>query len=169
MIKIKTLSHTYNHISFLMPFLVDPCESVTCSVAGEVCDKTTNPGQCKCGTASSCSGLSTGSYCDASNSACRCTANLASCTGLRTGTYCNATGNGGNGECRCTSTVASCSGLDTGSYCDVATSTCKCTATLSCNEPDTCDATNNVCKGTNRYSISVKLFVQSKYYLFRLL
>ena len=132
-----------------MPNLVDPCESVTCSVAGEVCDKTTNPGQCKCGTASSCSGLSTGSYCDASNSACRCTANLASCSGRTTGAYCNSAGNGGNGECKCTSDVASCAGLTTGTLCDASSKACKCTSTLSCSAPDTCDATNNLCKGNS--------------------
>ena len=118
---------------FLNYILVDPCLGVTCSVSGEVCDKTTNPGLCKCGTASSCAGLTTGSYCDASNNICKCTSSLAACTDSTVGSICVPDGNGGSGDCNCTSSL-SCTSRTSGSYCNAAGNSgfgeCKCTASL---------------------------------------
>ena len=39
----------------------DPCEGVVCNIPGETCQN----GICKCGSACSCEGSQTGSYCDA--------------------------------------------------------------------------------------------------------
>ena len=46
----------------------DPCEGVVCNIPGETCQN----GICKCGSACSCEGSQTGSYCDAKNSICKC-------------------------------------------------------------------------------------------------
>ena len=49
----------------------DPCKVpglIVCNVPGETCQD----GVCKCGTACSCEGRPTGSYCDADNSICKC-------------------------------------------------------------------------------------------------
>ena len=92
------------NISFAI--LVDPCVGVTCSVTGESCVS----GVCKCGSSGSCSGLSTGEFCDAANSVCKCTSSLDSCAGQASGEFCDKSGNSGAGECKCSSSVEACSG-----------------------------------------------------------
>ena len=47
----------------------------TCCVSGE----TRVNGACQCGNSCSCKGISTGSYCDAANSQCKCSATKDSC------------------------------------------------------------------------------------------
>ena len=52
-------------------------KEVPCSVDGEICID----GICKCGIAGSCEGKMTGSYCDSSNSVCKCGPNVDACNG----------------------------------------------------------------------------------------
>ena len=52
----------------------DLCSAMTCG-ALETCIN----GECKCGNISSCAGESSGSYCDAENSQCKCSKDQASC------------------------------------------------------------------------------------------
>ena len=48
-----------------------------CSIDGETCQS----GECMCGNITTCSGLKTGSYCDANGSQCKCSSTLDACTG----------------------------------------------------------------------------------------
>ena len=59
---------------FLFP--VDQCTGVTCNVANEQCDC----GFCKCGSAESCEGKTTGAVCNASSSVCECASGVAACS-----------------------------------------------------------------------------------------
>ena len=132
-----------------------------------MCDK----GVCKCGNIGSCAGLTTGEFCDAANSECRCSQAVASCAGpvgtdqlchagtckctasltcagVTSGSYCDAAANSGNGACKCSQTVDSCAGpAGTDQLCHGGT--CKCTSSLTCAGEATgsyCDSGNGVCK-----------------------
>ena len=81
-----------------------PCSgpnSIDCNILGETCVN----GFCKCGSANSCEGRTTGSFCDAAISECRCSQTIASCSGLVSGSYCDEQQN----ICKCSDSVASCS------------------------------------------------------------
>ena len=80
-----------------------PCsKSKDCSISGETCIK----GICMCGSASSCEGKVSGSFCDASKGECRCSATLPSCAGNLKGSYCDVDQN----VCKCSNTVVACTG-----------------------------------------------------------
>ena len=97
-------------------------------------------GICKCGTSSSCAGLSTGAFCDSMNNVCKCSSTVASCAGNVAGAYCDSA----NNVCKCTATLDSCPLMTTGAYCDAANNKCKCTSSLdACTSPETCDSTAN--------------------------
>ena len=69
----------------------DTCKLNGCPIDGETfaLDPFENPlspclgtnYECKCGTSTSCSGLTTGSHCDADNNICKCSADVESCSG----------------------------------------------------------------------------------------
>ena len=48
----------------------NPCDAIVCNVPGEACEN----GICKCGSARSCEGSLSGSFCDVANSKCKCSA-----------------------------------------------------------------------------------------------
>ena len=60
----------------LLLFIADPCDGITCAVADETCDG----GTCKCGSAASCEGQTTGAFCDATNNVCKCSDSVDKCT-----------------------------------------------------------------------------------------
>ena len=60
---------------YLKASFSDPCENVTCSITGEVCDG----GVCKCGESSSCTDNEKVNYCDFENSQCKCAENVDAC------------------------------------------------------------------------------------------
>ena len=64
----------------------DTCGLNGCPIDGETIALPLSPClatsyECQCGTSTSCSGLTTGSYCDAANNICKCSADVASCSG----------------------------------------------------------------------------------------
>merc|ERR1712141_270753 len=93
-------------------------------------------GTCKCGSAASCEGETTGAFCDATNNVCKCSADVDKCTAPN---ECN------NGQCADPCDGITCAVAD--ETCDGGT--CKCGSAASCEGQTTgafCDATNNVCK-----------------------
>ena len=58
----------------------DPCNEVACNVAGEKCEG----GVCKCGSADSCEGKTTGAVCNAGSDVCECATGVTACSGGQT-------------------------------------------------------------------------------------
>ena len=111
--------------------IIDLCAGVTCNV-GETCTE----GICKCGSSATCSGMTSGEFCDASGNQCKCAASVDACSG---GETCFA------GECKC-GTSSSCVGQASGAFCDSANNQCKCSASIAActNSGETC--TSGACK-----------------------
>ena len=108
-----------------------------------MCDS--NTGLCKCGTSTSCEGLSTGAYCDSTNNVCKCSENLASCAGNNAAPFCDTSANSGNGACKCSQSLAAC---PTNEVCNNAGSS---NAVCNCGTGGSCEGktTGSYCDGTN--------------------
>ena len=123
-----------------------------CSNSGELCTS----GSCKCGTSSTCVGKTTGSYCDAANNLCKCSASVDSCSGSSDTCTAGVCKCGSADACSgttdtCTNGVCKCGSSDacsiSGETCS--SGSCKCGTSSSCAGLTTgsyCDAANNVCK-----------------------
>ena len=105
----STTAATTATTTTVIPSVVDPCDSITCSINGETCSN----GVCKCGTQNSCYANPQGAYCDVASGMCKCTLSVNSCLFPE---ICDANA----GICKCGSS-SSCFGLSTGSYCDSST------------------------------------------------
>ena len=64
--------------------LSDPCKDVKCNITEETCNVVQPAdafeGVCKCGESDSCTGNEKGSYCDESQSLCKCAATVDACS-----------------------------------------------------------------------------------------
>ena len=108
-------------------------DTVPCSVDNEIRIK----GKCMCGGRESCEGETTGSYCDADRSLCKCKAHVDSCS--ETSDTCTTLGCTCNGKdpcvipgetcqqgvCKC-GDHETCQGKLAGTYCDPSNHECKC-------------------------------------------
>ena len=128
--------------------IIDLCASITCSVDGEKCVD----GVCYCGSSTSCAGVTSGAYCDATNNVCKCSSTVAACSGTTdtctsgacycgtSGAACSISGETcQSGTCKC-GTASSCSGVSSGAYCDSTNNVCKCSSTV-----DACSGTTDTC------------------------
>ena len=132
--------------------IIDLCAGVTCSNTGETCVE----GLCMCGTASSCVGIGSGSYCDSTNNVCKCSKTLDACSGTTdtcdngackcgTSSACSNSGETcSSGACKC-GTASTCVGNTAGSYCDADNNVCKCSSTVAAcsGTTDTCDTSTS--------------------------
>ena len=99
-----------------------------------------------CGSSNSCEGRRTGSYCDAFNGICKCSASLAAC---KFPENCDSNEN----ICKC-GTGVSCASNTSAGFCDTPTNQCKCSI-----KKDACqhwqDCTNGHCKGRINYKFGL--------------
>ena len=74
------MKHKYLQTCFLS---TDPCKDVKCNITEEKCNVVQTAvafeGVCKCGKSNSCDGNEKGSYCDATQSICKCSATVDAC------------------------------------------------------------------------------------------
>ena len=75
------MTHKYLQICFLW---TDPCKDVKCNITREKCNVVQKAvefeGVCKCGKSDSCAGNEKGSYCDDTQSLCKCAAAVDACS-----------------------------------------------------------------------------------------